>query len=281
MTMVVSSRGVEPEFQAADAPEAQHVLLNLSLSTVFLRPNQKTVPTASPSAVKVADVDRSDSSSAQKRAQEAFLNRDYVKAEAEFTRAIALDPHSAKLLYDRGATRLALNEQGAAKSDFEGALKIDPKDAFSLFALGRLALAHDDIAHTESYFRAALDAAVDPRAMMLRAAEAYDDTSHLSQAAKAFEALASAETELDLKKDFFEAFDSRGLAELKMGAFGPAIADYDRALALRPNSAASLYGRGWAKRRGERTAEAEQDIGAAKSLDPKVEGRFADWGVRP
>ena len=55
--------------------------------------------------------------------------------------------------------------------------------------------------------------------------------------------------------------------------------DFDRALALKPNLASSLFGRGVAKLRlGNPTAS--RDIAAAKLLEPAIEARFYGYGIK-
>ncbi len=315
MVMTASDRAVEPEFPAAEAAQAQSALHELSLHDVVLQLAPKSVvgTISTPTVDSASHVQSSDALSPQQSARQAFADKDYIRAEAQFSQAIALDPTSAKLFYDRGAARLALNQQGPAKADFEAALKINPKDAFAHFALGRMALSKGDIQSAEQHFMAAINAATDPHAMVFQTARAYDETNHLPQAVAAYRAWTTAEPNTErraqglnlscsvearlgadlraalsdcnqavaLRRDFTAALDSRGLVNLKMGAFSSSVSDYDKALALKPDIATSLYGRGIAKRRLGRAAEGDRDIGAGSSLDPEVASRFDHWGVRP
>jgi tetratricopeptide (TPR) repeat protein len=66
---------------------------------------------------------------------------------------------------------------------------------------------------------------------------------------------------------------------LRLARYEEAIACYDSALRIRPNSAYSLYGRGLAKRRHGQVAEANADIGKARLIDAQVAERFADYGL--
>jgi tetratricopeptide (TPR) repeat protein len=72
---------------------------------------------------------------------------------------------------------------------------------------------------------------------------------------------------------------NRGTAYLKLGQFDPAIADYDAALQLSAKKASSLYGRGIAKLRTGNTS-GNNDIAAAKAIDPAVADEFNRFGVR-
>jgi TonB family protein len=76
-----------------------------------------------------------------------------------------------------------------------------------------------------------------------------------------------------------DMIDSRGFVLLRLARYEEAIACYDSALSIRPNSAYSLYGRGLAKRRHGQVAEANADIGKARLIDAQVAERFADYGL--
>ncbi len=52
--------------------------------------------------------------------------------------------------------------------------------------------------------------------------------------------------------------------------YGRAIADYNTALRLTPNSAAALYLRGLVRQKTGDRAGAAADITAAKRIDPKI-----------
>jgi tetratricopeptide (TPR) repeat protein len=79
-----------------------------------------------------------------------------------------------------------------------------------------------------------------------------------------------------------DAFDSRGLVDLKLGFYKKAIADFTSALSqLRGTKrASSLYGRGIAKRRIGNAAGAKADIDVAKILKPAIVDEFASYGIQ-
>ncbi|MBX7198045.1 MAG: tetratricopeptide repeat protein [Rhodospirillaceae bacterium] len=71
---------------------------------------------------------------------------------------------------------------------------------------------------------------------------------------------------------------SRALAYLKLKQPDQAIADYDAALKLTPQSASSLFGRGVAKRmKGDSTGAT--DIAAAEAINAGVAAQFEKYGV--
>ncbi len=76
------------------------------------------------------------------------------------------------------------------------------------------------------------------------------------------------------------AYDSRGLAHLKMREWAKAVADYDEALAARPDLTLALYGRGLAKLGLGDTAGGGTDIAAAKQGEPDIANIMARLGVK-
>jgi hypothetical protein len=65
-----------------------------------------------------------------------------------------------------------------------------------------------------------------------------------------------------------------------MGQMGAAIDDYTSALRLDPKLATALYGRGLAKLKQGDTAGSENDISAAKTIQPNIGDDFTRYGVR-
>src|SRR5262249_6295688 len=85
---------------------------------------------------------------------------------------------------------------------------------------------------------------------------------------------------LALETNIAEIFDSRGLVYLKLGKYDESIADYDRALALDPRLATSLYGRAMAKvRKSPLDASAKDDFAGAKRQTLTIADEFAHYGV--
>jgi tetratricopeptide (TPR) repeat protein len=94
-------------------------------------------------------------------------------------------------------------------------------------------------------------------------------------------AMADCEKALTLRPDTASYLDSRALVYFRMGQFDRAIADYDAALERSPELSPSLFMRGVAKRRLGRTEEGDEDIDTATALDPDVAEAFAKFGVAP
>jgi len=59
-----------------------------------------------------------------------------------------------------------------------------------------------------------------------------------------------------------------------------AITDYDAALKINPRHASALYGRGLAKIQTGNATGGNNDIAAAKRIQPDIVDEFASYGVR-
>jgi tetratricopeptide (TPR) repeat protein len=69
--------------------------------------------------------------------------------------------------------------------------------------------------------------------------------------------------------------DSRGFVEARLGRLTEAIRDYTEALKARPGAPWSLYGRGIAEVRQGDAQHGQDDIAAAKAIDPNIADEFA------
>jgi tetratricopeptide (TPR) repeat protein len=83
-------------------------------------------------------------------------------------------------------------------------------------------------------------------------------------------ALADCNESLRLHPGEANIFNTRGLVQLKLGAFDRAIADYGTVIEKRQKDANSLYGRGLAKLKAGDKAGGEADIAQV----------FAGYGVK-
>lgn len=97
-------------------------------------------------------------------------------------------------------------------------------------------------------------------------------------AGRAEEALPDCEKSLSLRPSA-AAYDSKGLALLKLGRHAESAASYDEALRMNPGFAHSLYGRGLAKRGAGDRAGCDADVAAALKVDPDVAGAYDGYGL--
>jgi tetratricopeptide (TPR) repeat protein len=94
-------------------------------------------------------------------------------------------------------------------------------------------------------------------------------------------AVADCNQALQLTPNVAYTLNSRGLAQLKLGAFDAAIADYSAAIMQSPEEdhAGPLYGRGVAKLKKGDTAGGSSDIAAAKAIQPDIAEVYAGYRV--
>lgn len=300
--MIASRRAIAENFPASDAASAQGVLRDLANYDVSIH---YTPATAAIGAVTTP----SQGMDSVAMGASKFFAKDYAGAEAAFSLALTAHP-DATLYYNRAAVRAAMGHDASAEADLKEALRLDPKHAYALFALGRLDLARGNHSKATSWFSLAQAASDKPGSMAAMIARAYETTHHYAEAVPYWDRVAKDVASADAKaralnaacwaraeagteaqralQDCDEslrlfptanALDSRGLADIRLGDFARALADYGMALAKRPDVATSLFGRALAERRLGQTSRAEADIVDAHRIDPGIEATFAGWGL--
>jgi tetratricopeptide (TPR) repeat protein/predicted aspartyl protease len=290
-------------------------VFNLSKSTSAQSPADAAGPAAT------ADTDKHDEpadAAAFSRRGAAFAGRrDFEHALKDLTRAVELNPNEAEYLYQRGMVYWETEKPVPAMADFDRTLSLKPDYQPALLSRAQLRLDNKD----NSGAGADLDAAdriapkqADDRFTLAQlyasadlfgpAVAQYDlwianhpDDSKMVKAlngrcwARALQgeglskALSDCNSALRRSEKGSEPYarilDSRGLVQLRLGAYDKSIADYDESLKRLPKNAWSLYGRGLAKLRKKNTAEGEADIGAATAIWSSVADNFKRHGIVP
>lgn len=85
---------------------------------------------------------------------------------------------------------------------------------------------------------------------------------------------------MKIRPRYLDAYDSRGFINLKLGKPRDAIKDYDVALEINARQASSLYGRGLAKVKIGDATGGNNDIAAAKRIQPNIVDEYATYGLR-
>ncbi|WP_072818121.1 tetratricopeptide repeat protein [Bradyrhizobium erythrophlei] len=165
-----------------------------------------------------------------------FDKKDYDRAIASYNEALRIKPNYLNALHNRGRSYEIRNNYDAAIADFGDVIRIDPTNA--------------SVRNERCWLRAI--------------------TGHDLQ-----EALLDCDESLRLNPDG-HALNSRGLVQLKLGAFDRAITDYDAAIIFNGNDADSLYGRGVAKLKLGDTAA---DIAAAKAVKADIADVYSSYGI--
>ncbi|MGH6834339.1 MAG: caspase family protein [Methylocella sp.] len=154
-----------------------------------------------------------------------------------------------------------------AIKDLDKYLQNNPSDASAFYRRGQLYAKTGDFAHALRDFDEALR-------LHPNDAEALNNRCWArAMVGDSLTALKDCNEALQLRPAYADALDSRGFVKLKIGEPSSAIVDYDAALHIK-KQASSLYGRGIAKKQTGDTAGADNDIAAAKAIDPAIAAEF-------
>jgi hypothetical protein len=164
-------------------------------------------------------------------------------------------------------------EDVAAIQDLNRKLRANPNDAASFYRRGQIYARNDDFSRAIMDFDATIR-------LSPRDAEALNNRCWVRAIiGDLYAALQDCDASLRIRPNFADSLDSRAFVKLKMNQPQAAIVDYDAVLQLSARKASSLYGRGIAKlRTGD--AGGNDDIAAAKTIEPGVADEFNRYGVR-
>ena len=94
------------------------------------------------------------------------------------------------------------------------------------------------------------------------------------EAGRADEAIRCFSKAIELKADYFDAWNNRGVAHTATGQIAEAIGDFDKAIALKPDFAEAYNNRGIAYMKAGRLVEAIRDYSRAIELQPGYADAF-------
>ncbi len=198
-----------------------------------------------------------------------------LRAGADYDKALSIDPRNADALTDRAAIRQMNGENRKAIEDLTTSMALLDNDNDALahynrgvayFALGLFDKALAD-------YTAAVD--LDGK---MEAAFANLCLTRIVMGRDPVAAMADCDKAIALNSNAVNLYNIRGFVDLKLGRTDQALADYNTALKLDPNSPHALYGRGLAKvRSGDMSGEA--DRAAARAARPDIERSFSVFGV--
>ncbi|WP_333571004.1 DUF3857 domain-containing protein [Sphingomonas sp.] len=94
------------------------------------------------------------------------------------------------------------------------------------------------------------------------------------------QALKDCTSGVELSSSSAAILDSRAMVYFRMGKLDAALADLDAALRASPEQSASLYMRGVIGRR-TKAKDADAYLAAARMIEPRVDERFARFGIKP
>lgn len=190
--------------------------------------------------------------------------------------AVAGNPDNSQALAARGLFEGHLKHFEAAHDDLEEALAMNPEDQGAVARLADLEAQRGDFPAAVARLDAAL--AKWPTSVNLLNSRCWIRAlsgDKLDLAAKDCDAA------LTRNPNYAAAMDSRAFVSFRQKKFADAVQRYDAVLKIRPNQAASLYGRGLAKLRAGDKPGGDADLAAAVKLSATVAEPFAEAGVRP
>lgn len=236
---------------------------------------------------------------------------DFVSALADLTRACELAPDNADYRYQRALVLLRTRQRPMAMADLERALTLRPDHAEALLLRASLRLRGGDRAAARADLDSADRVLPAPSDKRLELGHAYEAIGDLDAAIPQYDrwiaahpddsrmpgalngrcwvralaghdldkAIADCDRALKLRPHTAAYLDSRGLARLRDNDLDKALADYQAALAIEPKLAWSLYGRGIIERKQGLAAQARADIAAAIALAPDLPERARKIGL--
>jgi len=208
-----------------------------------------------------------------KMASAFAIKGDRLRAIAEFTESIKLDPeYIARAYAQRGALYAIDREYDLAIADYSEAIRVNPKRADPYLNRGRAYVAKGDRDHAIADYADAIRN--NPKF-----AEAYGNLCNaLTIEGRLQTALASCNKSVQLEPRNPASLAFRGTVYLALRDFKRAEANYEEALALDPNWSHALYGRGLLKIKLGEAAGGNADIAAARSNGVKT---AAEFGIDP
>lgn len=102
-------------------------------TTSPIPPPHRFIPTTSPPPKPALDPE-----ACKMLGNKYFGNKDYVKAIAEYTKALSVEPESVTYLSNRSAAFMSANRFGEALADLKKAKEIEPRNAKALHRLSRV-----------------------------------------------------------------------------------------------------------------------------------------------
>ena len=210
----------------------------------------------------------------------AFNNRGNARSDkhdldgaiADFTEAIAIDPRHAMAFSNRGITRRDKGDLEGAIADFTEAIALDPGDSRALTNRGNARCDRGDLEGAIADYTQAV--ALDPRLAM-----AFNSRGNARRAKADLDgAIADYTQALAIDPRFAMALTNRGTTRHDQGDLDGAIADLDHAIAIDPGHAVAYHNRGNIRAKHGHLDGAISDFTQAIALDPRYASAFVNRG---
>jgi tetratricopeptide (TPR) repeat protein len=204
-------------------------------------------------------------------------------ARADFDRAATLDPNDPQFRIARSEMRLIDGNAVAAAADVDAAAALLPSGADERFTL---AIVYER-ANVMASALSQLDLWINSHPADHKIGEAYASRCRVRGFLGRELDVALADCDSSLRRAakrsplFVEATQARGLVLLRSGDYRRSIAAFDDSLGVQPSNAWSLYGKGIAELRKQKTEAGQADIAKAQKLSPNVADEFGRNGIAP
>jgi tetratricopeptide (TPR) repeat protein len=203
-------------------------------------------------------------------------------AIADFTKAIELNPDDAGIYNNRGFAKQSKNDLAGALADYNQAIELKPDSAVAYANRGRIEQIGFDFKDAIADYKRAIK--LDPGNVDLKnnLGFAKEESKELKPVVYYLRgqlkqktdgdfkgAIADYTKAIELKPDYAEAYFSRGYARKSQGDLGGAMGDYTKAIELKPDFAWAYNNRGWCKFLKNDFAGAISDADKAIQIDSK------------
>lgn len=245
--MEARGRSLAPEFPASEAKAVEKAMAEMGEVKVYVVGPVGYRWTRADRDARIAEMDKAiakdpkSDASFRARGWLNMENKDYGRAEADYTAAIALKDDVADYYTLRGSALFRQGKAEAAMADYATARKKAGKDAGSL----------NGLCWEQATNNVALESA-----------------------------LSDCDAALQIEPRTAAILDSRGFVLMRLGRWSDSIADYDKAISIRSDTPETLFGRGLARYGAGDQAGGEADIAAARKLDPGIDDVFAGYGLK-
>ncbi|MCK9686956.1 aspartyl protease family protein [Scleromatobacter humisilvae] len=246
-----------------------------------------------------------------RRGAASLARRDAAAALADLDRACAQEPGNAAFFAMRASVHLALKQEDKALSDLDTALQLDAGQAEARIERSAIRRTRNERGPVLDDL-SALDRTLPPQSQIRqRMALLYESMDMPAQALAqwnlwiaahrhdialehAYNGRCWARVQLDIEldkalDDCDEAvdadsknasyLDSRAWVFARLGRWQRAKSEFDRALAVKPDQAESLYGRALVHQHLDEPAGALADLAAARKIAPAIDADIARYGL--